>query len=226
MGTLQASFPDVLRPVRVSSDHRSDGAITPSAISKEWAVVQQAIAGNADAQQCLFTCHKSRLYRDAFALLRNKEDAEDAVQDGLCKAFVNLRSFRGRSSFSTWLTRVVMNAALVILRKRRTRPETSLDEMLESQSDWLGRGEVNEPRLDPETIFSAKEINAHVEEHVGQLRPTLRTAFRLGVVSGLSTRESSQALGISVGAFKSRIFCARRTVVYGVQQRLRCARGY
>ena len=71
----------------------------------DWAVVQQAIADNAFAQERLFAHHSDRLYRTAFSVLRNKEDAEDAVQDGLCKAYTNLRSFQGRSSFSTWLQR-------------------------------------------------------------------------------------------------------------------------
>ena len=71
----------------------------PQDRGNEWAVVQQAIAGNADAQEGLFAGHTRRLYRTVFALLNNKEDAEDALQEGLCKAFTSLRSFQGRSSF-------------------------------------------------------------------------------------------------------------------------------
>ena len=78
-----------------SGQLNSDRTIALHHMGKEWAVIQQAIAGNADAQEHLFTRQTSRLYRTAFALLRNKEDAEDAVQEGLCKAYTSLRSFRG-----------------------------------------------------------------------------------------------------------------------------------
>ena len=100
----------------------------PQDRGNEWAVVQQAIAGNADAQERLFAGHTRRLYRTVFALLNNKEDAEDALQEGLCKAFTSLRSFQGRSSFSTWLTRIVINSALMARRRRSAHPEASLDE--------------------------------------------------------------------------------------------------
>ncbi len=103
----------------------------PQDRGNEWAVVQQAIAGNADAQERLFARHTRRLYRIVFALLNNKEDAEDALQEGLCKAFTSLRSFQGRSSFSTWLTRIVINSALMARRRKSAHPEASLDEMLD-----------------------------------------------------------------------------------------------
>jgi RNA polymerase sigma-70 factor (ECF subfamily) len=193
-------------------------------MGREWAVVQQAIAGDADAQERLFARPSRRLYRAAFALLRNKEDAEDAVQDGLCKAYISLRSFQGRSSFSTWLTRIVINSALMTLRRKRTRPEASLDEIMESQPNWLPNGFI-EAQPDPETICSVAEIDGHVEKQVHQLRPALKAAFRLAVTNGLSAAESSQVLGISVNAFKSRIFWARRKVARGLQKRLRLGRG-
>lgn len=224
MGTLQASFSDVLPLVRVSSGHGPQRTVAPGTTSKEWAAVQRAIAGDAVAQEHLFARHTKRLYRAAFALLRNKEDAEDAVQDGLYKAYTSLRSFKGRSSFSTWLTRIVINSALMTRRRKRKRPEASLDEIMESQPNWLPNALIKAP-ADPETICSAVEINGHVEKHVHQLRPALKAAFRLAVTNGFSAMESSQALGISVGAFKSRIFWARRKVTCGVQKRLRLGRG-
>jgi RNA polymerase sigma-70 factor (ECF subfamily) len=157
-------------------------------------------------------------------VLRNKEDAEDAVQDALCKAYARLHSFEGWSSFSSWVTRIVINSSLMILRSRRTRLEASLDEILESQPEWLPQ-EAYDGQPDPETICSATELNAHFEKRVRQLRPTLRAAFRLGVTDGLSALEASRALGISVKAFKSRFFWARRKVVWVMQRRFGLARG-
>jgi RNA polymerase sigma-70 factor (ECF subfamily) len=172
----------------------------------DWAVVQQAIAGNAFAQERLFAHHSDRLYRTAFSVLRNREDAEDAVQDGLCNAYTSLRSFKGHSSFSAWLTRIVINSALMTRRRRTGRPEASLEEILESQPRKLPA----DARPDPEKICAAIEITALVEGHTSQLPPLLRAAFRLRARSGFSTRESSRALGIGTGAFKSRISRARR----------------
>ena len=121
-----------------------DRTIALHHMGKEWAVIQQAIAGNSDAQEHLFTRQTSRLYRTAFALLCNKEDAEDAVQESLCKAYTRLRSFEGRSSFSTWLTRIVINSALMARRRRKSvHPETSLDEILGSQPERLPHGLID-----------------------------------------------------------------------------------
>ena len=181
-----------------------------------WAVVQQAIGGNAFAQERLFAHHSDRLYRTAFSVLRNKEDAEDAVQDGLCKAYTSLRSFQGRSSFSTWLTRIVINSALMTRRRRTGRLEASLDEILESQPGKL----PVDARPNPEKICAAIKITALVEGYTSQLPPLLRTAFRLRARSEFSTRESSRALGITTGAFKSRISRARRKLAQRLQQSL------
>jgi RNA polymerase sigma-70 factor (ECF subfamily) len=180
----------------------------------EWAVVQQAIAGNADAQERLFAGCTRRLYRTVFALLNNKEDAEDALQEGLCKAFTSLRSFQGRSSFSTWLTRIVINSALMARRRKSAHPEASLDEMLDDQPVHLPHGVVD-ARPDPERLYAETELSLRVEEHVSQLPPALQAPFRLYAINGISGQESSKALGISPSAFKSRIFRARLKLAGG-----------
>jgi RNA polymerase sigma-70 factor (ECF subfamily) len=190
---------------------------------KEWAVVQQAIAGNADAQERLFAPHTRRLYRIALALLNNKEDAEDALQEGLCKAFTSLRSFQGRSSFSTWLTRIVLNSTLMACRRKSVHREASLDEILDSYPEQWPRGIVD-ARPDPEKLYAQTELNVRVEEHVSQLPPALQAAFRLYAICGISGRESSKALGISPGAFKSRIFRARLKLACGCNNHSRLAR--
>ena len=194
---------------RASRQLNSDRSITSREMGKNGAVIQQAITGNADAQDHIFASHTGRLYRTAFRVLRNREDAEDALQDGLCKAYTSLHSFQGRSSFSSWLTRIVINAALMIRRKKNAHPEASLDEILDSQPERFPHGAVD-PRPDPEKVYAAIEINALVEEHIRQLTPALQAAYRLRTINGLSAAESSQALGIPASAIKSRIFRARR----------------
>jgi len=202
---------------RAPKQLNGDRSVAPRDTGHEWHLVQQAIAGNADAQEHLFARHTGRLYRTAFAVLHDKEDAEDALQDGFFSAYTSLRSFQGRSSFSSWLTRIVINAALMIRRRKNAHPEASLDEILDSQSERFPHGAVD-PRPDPEEVYAAIEINALVEEHICELTPALQAAYRLRTISGLSAAESSQALGIPTNAFKSRIFQARRKLANALQQ--------
>lgn len=165
----------------------------------------------------LFARHRNRLYRTALAVLHKKEDAEDAVQNGLLQAYTSLRSFQGRSSFSTWLTRIVINSALMTRRKNSARPEASLEEILDSQPLRLAR-RVVDARPDPERACAAIEANALLEAHVRQLPSSLQAAFRLRAVNGLSARELSQVLGIRVSACKARFSRARRKLQGGLKQ--------
>jgi RNA polymerase sigma factor (sigma-70 family) len=125
-------------------------------IPEEWAVIQQAIDGDSAAAEQIFGCHTAMLHRIAFRILHNKEDAEDAVQDSLCKAYAKLQSFQGRASFSTWLTRIVINSALMVRRKRNSRPESLLDEILYARPHQLQR-EIVDAALDPEQICCGTE---------------------------------------------------------------------
>lgn len=238
MGTSQA-YPSKLQPTggapqlfvkaprarpgrtgsRASRLFNSMRTAAPPGKCKEWAIIQQAIAGNVGAQENLFSRHTSRLYRTAFAVLRNKEDAEDAVQDGLCKAYTSLRSFEGRSSFSTWLTRIVINSALMTRRSKSAHPEASLDEILDSEAKPLSHGVVD-AQPDPEKLCASIEIDALVKAQVRQLPALLRTALRLRATHHLSIKESSQVLSIPVSAVKSRISRARKKLAHGLQRAL------
>jgi len=186
---------------------------------KDWALVQQAMAGDTESRERLFAPYTSRLYRTAFAVLRNKEDAEDALQDGLCKAYANLASYQGRSSLSTWLTSIVKNAALMALRRKKCRPEASLDELLEGDSDTFTYTAVD-ARPNPEQTCAASEIKILIDKHLRELSPALRVALRLRTTKALSTAELGQVLGISAAAFKSRISRARRQIASDLRRAL------
>jgi RNA polymerase sigma-70 factor (ECF subfamily) len=183
----------------------------------EWALVQRAIDGNSDAHDELLVRHTSMLRRIAFRILRNQEDAEDAVQDGLCKAYTRLGSFEGRSSFRIWLTRVVINSALMIRRRKNARPEASLDEIFRDAAE-RPRYEIIDAGPSPEEFCAASEIRALVEKQLRQLPSTLQTALQLYDLEGRSAAESMQALGIHSGAFKSRVSRARQKVANGLRQ--------
>jgi RNA polymerase sigma-70 factor (ECF subfamily) len=198
---------------------QSEHTAAPPDRDKEWVIIQQAIAGDPHAQEQLFARHTHRLYSTVLALLQNKEDAEDALQEGLCKAFTSLRSFEGRSSFSTWLTRIVINSALMTRRKKRCHPEASLDQILDGHPEQLPGGIVDE-RPDPEELYAETELKARLEERLRQLPPTLQEAFRLHTVSGLSAPHSGKLLGISASAIKSRVFRARLKLACGLRRSL------
>jgi RNA polymerase sigma-70 factor, ECF subfamily len=166
-------------------------------MNSESTMVLQAIAGNADARELLFAARTNRLIRTAFGILGNREDAEDALQDGLFQAYSKLHSFEGRSSFSSWLTRIVINAALMIRRRKGARPELSLDKILESQAERYPRGTVD-ARSDPEKIYAANEIKALIERQVRKLPPELQQEYRLRVINGLSAAESGRGARHSI----------------------------
>src|SRR5215469_9268973 len=120
-----------LRPTLTVNDEA-----TAATTNHDQLLVQQAMAGNSEAQARLFATHTPRLYRIAFNVLRNKEDAEDAVQDGWCRAYSKLHTFQGRSSVSTWLTRIVINSALMI-RRRNKHLEISLNHADEDRRELI-----------------------------------------------------------------------------------------
>lgn len=199
-------------------------AAASPAVSEEWTLIQQAIDGDSRAQKQIFSSDTAKLRRTAFAILRNKEDAEDAVQEGLCKAYRNLRSFQGRSSLSTWLTRIVINSALMIRRRKNSRPEASLDDILDDKPERL-QHRVVDKRPNPEQICTTTEIYGLVEEQVRQLSPGLRASIQLCDLDGLSPADSIEALGIHKSAFKSRISRARQKLAERLRQSLQSPGG-
>jgi RNA polymerase sigma factor (sigma-70 family) len=146
------------------TDSRSSTTTKPGraplsrAARRDWKLVQQAVAGDSRAREELFTIHTARLYRTAFSVLHNKEDAQDAVQNSLCSAFLNLGSFKGQSLFSTWLTRIVINSALMIRRGRTDLVESSLVDMMDSQPEQL-RHRIVHTAPNPEEAYAVNQTN-------------------------------------------------------------------
>jgi hypothetical protein len=141
---------------RASKRLNSDSTPVLHSFNNDWMVARQAIAGSAAAQEHLFGCHRPRLYRIALGIFRNKEDAEDALQNGLYKAYSRLQSFQGRSAFSTWLTRIVINSVLMARRRNRYRREACLDEF--KSRIFRARGKLaSELQSLPENGYRARE---------------------------------------------------------------------
>jgi len=168
-------------------------------------VVHQAIAGDTIAQEHLFKTHAAMLYHKAFAVLRNKQDAQDALQDAWLRAYSNLHSYQGRSSFATWLTQIAINSALMILRRNRNRREVSCDEP--GEASFVE--EIVDRSRNPEEILLENERKAILRNTVRTLRPRIRVVVETGPLQSRSPNEAAHRLGITPQAAKGRLFHAR-----------------
>ena len=173
----------------------------------ESALVAAAKRGDLNAFQELVTRYEDKIYRLAWNITRNKEDAEDAMQDAFMKAFQHLAGFEGGSRFYTWLVRIAVNEALMKLRKRRPN-QISLDEPVTTDDDLMPR-DLQDWGPSPEQRYERTELNHILTDAIEDLDAPYRTAFVLRDISELSTEETADALGISVPAVKSRLLRAR-----------------
>ena len=171
-------------------------------------LVAAAKKGHQGAFGELYARHSKKVYRATLRVTRNHEDAEDAAQDSFLNAFVHLGSFDGRSSFSTWLTRIAINSALMKLRKSRVRPEISMDEPLDAGENFPPYAPVD-PHPDPEECFAQQERGRIVAGAVRELRPRLREIIVIRRLQEFSTKETARMLRISKTTAKSRLFHAR-----------------
>ena len=175
----------------------------------EPALLASAKAGDQSAFESLVMPHRDVLLRVTQRILHNREDAEDAVQSAFLDAFRNLSSFRGHSRFSSWLTRIAINSALMRLRVRRQKRETSLDEMAETTVPMSAGFQLAETRSNPEREYLSKERRAFLERGIGRLRPLYAEVLHLRSEQELSTKEISGLLDVPLGTVKARLHRAR-----------------
>lgn len=176
--------------------------------------------GDSQAVETLFRRYQRPLFQTALRVLGNTEDAEDALQDGLLSAYRNMKRFEGRSQFSTWLTRIVINAALMRRRSAKARPAVSLD--APPREDELPATErFADESPDPEQIFAGTELREMIGANLNELSPLLRTAFLLREVEGYSTGEAAKKLGVTENTLKARLWRARHQLAERLGRRLR-----
>ena len=156
-------------------------------------------------QLCEYSWRK--ILRTTYRITRNQEDAEDALQEAFLKAFVHLRDFDGRSNFSTWLTRIAINSALMILRKRRQVREISVDEFAERDAGPVW--EISDPNAGPETNYAQEERERLLWGAIQELRPSLRKVIEFQLSRDCPMKKTAGSIGISVCAAKSRLFHAK-----------------
>jgi RNA polymerase sigma-70 factor, ECF subfamily len=159
--------------------------------------------------QTLQNCQQ-RAFRLAFRITRNQEDAEDAQQEALLKAHRNLDQFQGRARFTTWISRIAINEALMCLRKRRSVVHVPLEDALPEDDALPVNFELHSNIQDPETAYSRKEVRRMLINAIAELRPLHREVFLLRAVESLSVVETAKALEVSVSTVKTRMRRARR----------------
>ena len=185
----------------------------------EPSILQGLRNGDDDAFELMFRRYGSRMLAVARRFLGNDEDAQDAVQDAMLSAFRALDRFEGGSQLGTWLHRIVVNAALMKLRRRRNHRETSIEELL-PRYDADGHRELQVASdLFPDEQLEREELRALLRESVGELPEKYRQVYLLRDGEELSTEETATALGLSSNAVKIRLHRARQALITLVQRR-------
>jgi RNA polymerase sigma-70 factor, ECF subfamily len=175
----------------------------------EQMLVVAAKNGDEQAFETLFKRHRQKILRVVLRYAHVREDAEDIVQQSFQKAFVYLHKFEGKSSFSTWLTRIAINESLMLLRHGRALREVSVDDHSEAERSAASL-EMPDSSPDPEASYLRRERAQILSETLGNLRPGMRKAIELRELAELSTEETARLMGVSVAAVKARLFHARK----------------
>jgi RNA polymerase sigma-70 factor, ECF subfamily len=180
--------------------------------SSDFAVCGNSPPENEEALTVAISNHQHKLYRIAFRMLRNAQDAQDALQDALLRAYRNLSQFRGQAQMSTWLTAIVMNSARMSIRRRSQRG-MQLFQQIESEKMADAEDYFVDGRPDPEEIYGQAELQRELRRAAETLSPKVRSAFQLVVFRGMSIPEAAHTLGVSIGTIKTRVFHGRREVL-------------
>src|ERR1700730_1753084 len=173
------------------------------------ALVAGAKTGDARAFELLVQRHEGKIFLLAQRMTRNREDAEGVVQQSLQKAFIHLKKFAGQSLFSTWLTRIVINEALMVLRKRRGTLEVPIAESTTGNEAALPL-DIPDVGPNPEDSCLRGEQERILSAALSELTPRIREAIELRELGELSTEETAQVMGVSVGVVKARVFNGRK----------------
>src|SRR6201988_1237369 len=172
-------------------------------------LVVAAKNGDEQAFETLFKRHRQKILRVVLRYAHVREDAEDILQQSFQKAFVYLHKFEGKSSFSTWLTRIAINESLMLLRHGRALREVSVDDHSEAEGNAASL-EISDSNPGPEASYLQRERAQILSEALGNLRPGMRKAIELRELAELSTEQTAEQMGLSVGAVKTRLFHGRR----------------
>ena len=176
---------------------------------EEAELIARIVGGEPDQFHELIRPYERGLYVTAFSILRNEEDAEDAVQEAVLKVFRALKSFRGDAKFSTWMVAILLNEARSRLRKAKQATEDSLTEDDEEMGGDYTPAVLADWRYVPSEALERKELCKLLVDAITALAPDYREVFTLRDVREMSTAETAAALNINEGLVKIRLFRAR-----------------
>jgi RNA polymerase sigma-70 factor (ECF subfamily) len=180
-------------------------------------------AGDVEAVRHLVTNNNQRLFRTAWSILKNRQEAEDVVQSSYANALSAIGAFEGRSSLTTWLTRIAINEALArkrVQERRRKHLEAEGVQVLETYREQLAKGS---DAPSPEAEAAREKLRSLLERAIGDLPENFRTVFVLHEIEGLSVDEAAQALEIPTGTVKTRLMRARRKLQQALAPEVRTA---
>ena len=198
--------------LRTGGDQLSEDSAqitTSRAATDDADLVQASKAGDSAAFEELVARYDRRLFRIAYHILHNPDDAQDVVQGALMKVFQNLSQFRADSKFSTWLYRIVVNQSLMELRKQRRKPATAIELSIEGDEEGQLPIDLSDWRPNPEEQYKESELRELLNRLLMDLRPALRVVFVMHDIEGQSLQETAEALALSVTAAKTRSLRAR-----------------
>lgn len=187
--------------------------------SDESRLVERARRGDVAAFEALISQHEKRIYGLAYRLTGNHEDASDMAQEAFVRAYTSLGEFRGDSSFSTWLHRIVYNACRDELRRRQRQRVSFLDEPMDKEDGELAR-QWADPGDGPEQALERRELQRLVREAVLGLDEDHRDILILRDFQDLTYEQIRDVLGVSLGTVKSRLNRARAALKEALQARL------
>ena len=185
------------------------------AADRDLELVAAAKGGSNAAFEELQSRYSRRLYRRIQFITRNHEDAEDALQETFLHAYLALDSFEGRSQFASWLTRIAINSALMVLRRRRRRPEVPF-ELPPDSSKAFQTVDVRDTALNPEQHYDLRQRSHSALRAIGKLNVRLRTPMATLIERECSMKDVARSLDLSVAAVKSRVYRARKQLMCSV----------
>lgn len=177
-------------------------------VTREQDLIARVQRGHRELFYELVRPYEKRVYAAAFAILRNQQDAEDAAQEAMLKAFANIARFRAEARFSTWLIQIAVNEALMRRRRERTVVMEGIDDRREEDNTYSPR-DFADWREIPSEALERKEIRQRLAEALATLDRKYREVFVLRDMEHLNIQETAEALGISVASVKTRLLRAR-----------------
>lgn len=180
--------------------------------SLEKELVKRAAMGDVPAFEDLVSIYQKKVYNIALNFFKNHDDALEISQEAFIKVFRSIGSFNGKSSFSTWLFRIVTNTCIDEFRKRNNITVVYIDEEVESEGDKPYKTELRSNFEEPQEAYSRKEMRLIIMEALNKIPVELKTMIILRDINGFNYEEISHILNLPLGTVKSRISRARESL--------------